>query len=302
MNERWQSTATGLTIAKALKGRRAGAGWVAPCPAHEDHNPSFSISEKDGRVLFKCHAGCSQADVIAALTSLGLWGKPADDFKPFLRQPAGPKPIDERDGYKAALRLWDKALPASGTLVETYLRERGIKVRLSDELRFSPSLLHREAKANFPVMLARISDSAGFCAIQRTFLRHDGRGKAGAMPPKKGLGAQGLGCVRLKPVMSDVLGLAEGIETALSASQIYTMPVWAVLSATRLRVIDIPAEVRYLHIFGDPGDAGVNEAFKAADHYEAQGRHVEIYFPEAHFQAGKNADFNDVVRGCVSRI
>lgn len=48
----------------------------ARCPAHDDHKPSLSIGQgEDGRVLIHCHAGCSPADVLAAV---GL--RPADLF------------------------------------------------------------------------------------------------------------------------------------------------------------------------------------------------------------------------------
>jgi hypothetical protein len=61
-------------IAKALGGRRAGAGWMARCPAHDDREPSLSIRQgEDGKVLVRCHAGCEQATVIAVLRSRGLW-------------------------------------------------------------------------------------------------------------------------------------------------------------------------------------------------------------------------------------
>src|SRR5262245_6746054 len=61
------------TIAKGLGGRRAGAGWLACCPSHDDKNPSLSIREVNGKVLVHCHAGCPQHSVIAALRSRGLW-------------------------------------------------------------------------------------------------------------------------------------------------------------------------------------------------------------------------------------
>jgi len=61
-------------IADALGGRRSGAGWAAPCPAHDDTTPSLTLSDgRDGRVLVRCHAGCGQAAVIAALRERGLW-------------------------------------------------------------------------------------------------------------------------------------------------------------------------------------------------------------------------------------
>ncbi len=43
-------------------------GWTALCPAHDDHNPSLSVSEgDDGRVLIHCHASCPTEAVLAAL-------------------------------------------------------------------------------------------------------------------------------------------------------------------------------------------------------------------------------------------
>ena len=62
------------TLAKALGGRKAGGGWTARCPAHDDRTPSLSIRDgDDGKVLIRCHAGCDQEQVIATLWSRGLW-------------------------------------------------------------------------------------------------------------------------------------------------------------------------------------------------------------------------------------
>jgi hypothetical protein len=62
------------TIARALGGHRNGANWAACCPAHDDGNPSLSISEADdGKVLVHCHAGCRQEQVVSKLRALGLW-------------------------------------------------------------------------------------------------------------------------------------------------------------------------------------------------------------------------------------
>jgi DNA primase len=38
---------TAETIAKALGGRKAGGGWMASCPAHDDQTPSLSIRDAD---------------------------------------------------------------------------------------------------------------------------------------------------------------------------------------------------------------------------------------------------------------
>jgi putative DNA primase/helicase len=45
-----------------------GGSWKALCPAHEDREPSLSVSEgNDGRVLVKCFAGCDTAQVVTEL-------------------------------------------------------------------------------------------------------------------------------------------------------------------------------------------------------------------------------------------
>lgn len=43
-------------------------GWMACCPGHDDHNPSMHVNVgADGRILVKCYAGCTTADIVAAL-------------------------------------------------------------------------------------------------------------------------------------------------------------------------------------------------------------------------------------------
>jgi hypothetical protein len=43
------------------------------CPAHHDEHPDLKLTERDGRVLIHCKAGCSQDAVIEALRARGLW-------------------------------------------------------------------------------------------------------------------------------------------------------------------------------------------------------------------------------------
>ena len=61
---------TAREITEALSGRSG----MARCPAHDDHNPSLSITERDGKVLVHCFAGCTQEAVWEARTDKGLVG------------------------------------------------------------------------------------------------------------------------------------------------------------------------------------------------------------------------------------
>jgi putative DNA primase/helicase len=58
---------TAADLARNLKAKRSGPGWIARCPAHEDHRESLSIGEGEaGRLLLNCFAGCSFDQIIRA--------------------------------------------------------------------------------------------------------------------------------------------------------------------------------------------------------------------------------------------
>jgi len=50
---------------------------MACCPAHNDNNPSLSLTIREGKLLVHCHAGCPQENVLSVLRAQGLWELPA---------------------------------------------------------------------------------------------------------------------------------------------------------------------------------------------------------------------------------
>jgi len=67
------------TIAKALgNAKQVNGQWIASCPVpghgrgNGDKNPSLSITESEGKVLFHCHAGCDQREVFDAVRERNL--------------------------------------------------------------------------------------------------------------------------------------------------------------------------------------------------------------------------------------
>lgn len=80
---------TRLLESRGLSPRKSGTGWTARCAGHDDKTASLSISTgAGGRVLLKCHAGCTAENIVGAL---GL--KLVDLFPP---HPASVAPVTPR--------------------------------------------------------------------------------------------------------------------------------------------------------------------------------------------------------------
>ena len=59
---------TAAELAVRLNANTTPHGWEAHCPAHEDERASLTLAEgREGRVLVRCHAGCSAEQIVAAL-------------------------------------------------------------------------------------------------------------------------------------------------------------------------------------------------------------------------------------------
>ena len=281
------------SIAKSLGGRKAGSGWMARCPAHDDHSPSFSIRDGgDGRVLVRCHAGCDQKQVIATLRSRGLWPEPSPRLPtpPFFqvgatRQPDG----NDASRTKAALAIWQSAMPANGTLAETYLASRGLHLPLPPALRFHAGLTHPSGGI-WPAMLALVTrGSDGLpLAIHRTFLARDGANKAPINPQKMMLGPCRGGAIRLAG-SGDVLMVGEGIETCLAVRQATGHLAWAALSTSGMRTLGLPDDVRDVIVLADGDDPGEAAARDCAVRWVREGRRVRIA------RAPRGKDFNDLL-------
>ena len=288
------------TIAKALDGRKAGSGWTARCPAHDDGNPSLSLRNGNGgKVLVRCHAGCDQGRVIATLRACRLWADhPRHPFSspmlPILVQDK-PDPHDE-NRTRAALSIWQSAKLPAETLVETYLASRGLHLTAPQlSLRFHAGLKHPSG-SNWPTMVALVTKGADGTplAIHRTFLARDGEGKAPADPQKMMLGPCRGGAVRLADP-SDVLMVGEGIETFLAAMQASGNPAWAALSTSGMRSLELPSDVLDVIVLADGDESGEAAARDCALRWKREGRRVRIARPP------RGMDFNDMLSGCPTR-
>jgi hypothetical protein len=280
------------SIAQALGGRRTGRTWMACCPAHDDKTPSLAIRDGvDGKVLVKCHAGCSQEAVIDALRRKGLWEEP----QPFTRgrkvqtYPAFTNDPDSEKRSDFARSIWASARPIAGSVVETYLASRGLRLPEGTALRFQPRLSHPSG-GTWPTMVALVARGTDRVplGIHRTFLRPDGSGKAPVVSQKMMLGPCRGGAVRLGTSTEGLL-VGEGIETCLAAMQAIGRPAWAALSTSGLRSLDLPDDIRDVTILADGDPPGEMAAQHAARRWLREGRRVRIA------RAPVGMDFNDVL-------
>jgi putative DNA primase/helicase len=291
---------TAESIAKALGGRKAGTAWVARCPAHKDHEPSLSIAESNnGKVLVRCHAGCEQHRVIAALRVRGLWSDAGRHRGNTIGSHSRASHQQDRGNQtrtQAALRIWGATVPAPGTLVETYLAARNIVISVPGALRFHAAIKHPSGQ-RWPAMVALVTRGADGTpmAVHRTFLACDGRSKAPVEPDKMMLGPCRGGAVRLGSA-GDRLMIAEGIETALSAMQATGNPAWAAPSTSGLRALDVPDAVREVIVLADGDEPGEGAARDCAWRWKREGRQVRIARPP------EGTDFNDLLIGRAPRI
>ena len=102
----------------------ANNGYICCCPSHKDRRPSLRVSNRDGKVLVKCFAGCTQTAVVDALKARGLWLSACDrhrysasERREYSRnidraRAAAEVVIDWRDSYLGDLRVASQLLLA----------------------------------------------------------------------------------------------------------------------------------------------------------------------------------------------
>lgn len=280
-------------IVESLDGTWRRYKGMCCCPAHNDRTPSLSVRLGRKAILFHCFAGCSNEAVIAALERCGVRGRDlfsgsgSVEFQPKKNLPFSPN----------ARRLWQSAMAITDSPAERYLAQRGL-MSTSDQLRYlgRTPLGPRGAVQFLPAMLAAVTTDMGVVALHRTFLDAAGGKLAGFERPKRALGSLGFGAVRVAPPVQGRLGLAEGIESALSAMQLFGIPCWATLGNERFGLVSIPESVRELFLFIDNDAGGAHAEERALKAYAAPDRVIHSRAP-----VSPGFDWNDELNSRLAR-
>jgi hypothetical protein len=242
-------------------------------------------------------------DVIRESCNLVDFHDVANEARRFLSLPRSEPKSDSRSclppvttgSPESARRLFGMSQPIAGTVVETYLRGRGItNLHGIDSLRFHPRCYYRpEADApteTWPAMIAAVTDLQGhITGAHRTWLDPSGRDKAPVDTPRRAMGDLLGHAVRFGPA-GDVMAAGEGIETMLSLRCVMAdMPMVAALSAAHLRAILFPATLHRLYVVRDNDLAGDGAVAGLLDRAQSAGIEAMVLSPQC-------GDFNEDLR------
>lgn len=324
-------------LAPALDPALGRIGRHVACPVHRGNNGDGfrlfrDVAESGGGICNTCGAKPNGLDLLqwvngwtfretveAVAGYLGLSARTPSLAPRASYVPARPK-FKRSDGQlrETLRRIWRECISVTHPAAETarrYLHRRGLSAKQLSEVsavRFHPELIYRDEEGRqtgvFPALVCLITDAAGRPAtLHRIYLSPSGE-KAPVDAPKKmmpvleGRSVTG-GCVQLGRIRP-VLGIAEGVETALAVNRATGMTVWAAVNATLLERWEPPTEAEAVYIWADldrpDRKTGVRRGEEAAERLRRRlsemGIEASILIPASPIPEGSTGlDWNDVL-------
>jgi putative DNA primase/helicase len=292
---RWDEILSHLNVQLPVRGKHG------PCPACGGKD-RFRFDDKEGRGTFYCSA-CGAGDGFYLVRNVKGLAMP--DAMQLVRDYLGIErgnPKAAKDDPLAAMRaLWERARkPSEGGPVQRYLYNRLGPHEPPLSIREALSVFDPETKQKFPAMIAKIASPENKAVnLHITYLTPDGRKAATSKPKRVMAGKLPEGCAIRLAAPAEVMGIAEGIETALAASVWFDMPVWAAVSGVGLSKWTPPAVAKTIWVLGDNDEsfAGQAKAYALAQRLKVQfKREVKVYYP-----MNMGEDWNDVLRNASAQ-
>lgn len=266
-----------------------GTGRHKPCPVCGGTD-RFRYSNKFENGNYIC-GQCGAGDGISLIQK--VTGKQFIEIIKEISELIGVIEMDETkeqpkiDPGPALNKLWNVSSKLTGSdPVSKYLHTRKILLT-PDNVRFCSKCYESDTKKEYPAMIARVHNKDGKpVCLHRTYL--NGTGKADIESPKKLMTSTeplpGSAIRLFQPggqFESGVIGVAEGIETAISAAQLNGIATWAVISTSIMAGFEPPENIKRIIIFGD-NDAnysGQKAAYTLANKLYLAGLLVEVEIP-----------------------
>lgn len=284
---KWRSVLSSLGVPeKYLDGQHH------PCPASGEGEDRFRFADRNGSGNFFC--GCSQGEKGGMALVMCCKGVQYAEAARLVEGVVdGCQPVQERERAdpKVALNRVRQKLKPAGDSVTGYLHGRGLDA--------PPTL--REARltywhsgdslGEYDVMVGRVDGPDG--SPQTYHLTYLAGGKKAELPaPRKVMTPVKTimgGAIRLYPEAAE-MGVAEGIETAIAASMLFHMPVWAAVNAGSLAEFQPPGSCEHLTIFGDSDKSYTGQwaAYSLARRMVRSGIECAVLLPES-------GDWNDAL-------
>lgn len=281
---RWRELLPSLGVeSKFLTGKHC------PCPICGGKD-RFRFDDKEGLGTYFC-SGCGSGDgfmLVQKITGRSfkeIAEHVQEVWKTVKQMPQGQR--DEIAQQRAIRNAWEGSWqPSTSSPSAIYLKNRLGRPWASKAI--------REYSGG---MIALISDVDGKPVnVHLTALTRDGKKNEAANPIKRVMaGKLPEGCAIRIWDAAPVMGIAEGIETAMAAAIMFKMPVWAAINGSLLAKWVPPEMARTIHIFGDNdlNFTGQSKAFALANRISVQfEREVVVRIPDIIGQ-----DWNDVLRG-----
>ena len=289
---KWRSVLPQVGVPKeVLDGRHH------PCPATGQGEDRFRFADRNGSGSYFCD--CSRGDkggIGLIMCCRGLsFAEAAAEVDKVVRTATEEPPKERRDPAILLRKTYKRSEPA-GFAVRRYLKERGLECPTSIRQARLTYWDGGNSSGMFDAMVCVLHDVKGKAqSLHVTYLQ--GTEKAEVTAPRKVLPPIDTitgSAIRLYPA-GKVLGVAEGVETAIAAHMMFGHPVWATANAHGIETFQPPEGVERVIVYGDTDESytGQAAAYALAKRLARSGIACDVELPAV-------GDWNDVLIEGVS--
>jgi len=272
----------------ASLGIEVGNGKHKCCPICSPGDPDsdrFRFDDKEGKGTYHCNQCGAGTGITLIMKAMGIEYKEAMETISKIVGTVEPSTHQKQKSIspETLRKIFKATVPLrKGDPGHLYFKNRGLK-SMPKMLRVGQIWEAETKKDQMAIVAAFTLPDGEMATMHRTYIK-DGY-KMDIEAPKRFL-------PRLKPLnggavmlydVEPVLGIAEGIETAIACKEQFRMPVWAAIGTAMLESFEPPKKVEQLVIFSDNDEnfAGQKAAYALANRMVIEKKiKVEVQVPE----------------------